>query len=90
MNKETTYYNNKHYERIDKRQARKAFAAGENILICPSNMTLYSNIIWACAYEINNKKCDQFDTFDTVINNFEYYNCNRESGTYTKFYKEEV
>lgn len=87
MNKETVYYMDGRFERIDKREARKLFDAGETILLVPSNMSFYDNIRWSCAYTINKADVDEFGNFDTLINSYMYYNCNNETGKYIKFYR---
>lgn len=70
--------------RINKTKARNLFNKGTDIMIVPCNVACdYSNV-WIQPYMINNQAGR---TFDQIINEFEYYNCNdRETGLYTAYY----
>lgn len=73
-------------KRISKSEARKLFNQGIDIQIvpCKCNPTsLYYTGLWY------NEKALETD-FDTLVRNFEIYNCNdNETGKYAAFYKEE-
>lgn len=78
--------NGKHYTRIDKRTARRAFDNGLTVVFCPCNLHPFG--FWNCGVEIN-KSHESFSgyTFDNIVNHFEYYNCiNAETGKYSAFY----
>lgn len=72
------------YKRIAKRTARKEYNNNKEVLLLPVNMR-FGNY-WMTAYSI--KKCQENETFDNVINNYEYYNTCSERGYYTKYYIE--
>ena len=69
-------------EQIQKRTAKKLFDAGEDIYIQTSNFDPFG--AWSSCVVINNK---EGRAFSDIVNNFEYYNCNSETGYYTTFYK---
>lgn len=69
----------KNYTRISKIEARKRHMQGKIVLMIPSK--LHPDNIYMAALKMNNQ-----ESFDIVLNAFEYYNCNRESGKYTSFY----
>lgn len=66
---------------VQKRTARKLYDSGESIYIQTCNYHPFG--VWSRCIEINNKNGE---TFDSVVNSFEYYNCNSESGRYAVFY----
>lgn len=69
-------------KQIQKRTAKKLFDAGEDIYIQTCNFRPFD--VWSSCAVINNK---EDDAFSAIVNNFEYYNCNSETGYYTTFYK---
>ena len=88
-----------HYKRIDKRQARRAYDAGETVILCPCNLRPFG--IWAPEIDIN--KTDYLKMgysepfiypdgssemdFNRRLMYFEFYNCiNTETGKYSAFY----
>ena len=72
-------------KQVQKRTARKLFDAGETIFLQSSNFLPFG--VWATCHAIN-KDGAPSDSFDAIVNNFEYYNCsNRETGLYTTFYR---
>lgn len=68
-------------KRVDKREARKRFYEGEDIYLKPCKINPTSK--WV-DYAIANKTLSGF--FDSLVNVFEYYNCNNKTGTYASFY----
>ena len=68
-------------KQVRKNEARKLFNKGVEIYLYPCkgnvNSSWYDN---ACT--INNVT----DHFDLQVNNFEYHNCNSETGYYAKYY----
>lgn len=70
-------------KQVQKRTAKKMFDKGLTIYIQTSNFYPFGN--WSNCFDININK--HFDSkFDTYVNQFEYYNCNAETGLYTHFY----
>lgn len=71
------------FTRINKTAARKLFESGAKIFLAPCNMPPVS--MWGQAAECSKDRCDC--TFESLVNSFEYYNCNySETGRYTAFY----
>lgn len=73
-------------KKIRKNTARKLYNMGKSILILPCKC--HPGAMWLHGFEI--RKTDPKNDFDRLINEFEYYNCNAETGTYTAYYAEEV
>ena len=71
-------------EQVQKRTAKKLFDAGETIFLQSCNMRPFG--VWSTCYDITKDSADGA-TFDSIVNNFEYYNCSRETGMYATFYK---
>ena len=70
-----------HYIRIPKSDARKRYAAGQDVYFCPVNLDPESP--WGLLYEPG----DRSISFNDHISLFEVYNCtNSETGRYTAFY----
>lgn len=79
------------YSRVRKDVARKLFKEGKTIYLTPSNVVASDSNMWIKPYPINNQR--GLKSFDAVVNEFEYYNCNYyELGYYTNFWinEEEV
>ena len=73
-------------KKIRKNTARKLYNMGKSIIILPCKCRPGS--MWLHGFEI--KKTAPQNDFDRLINEFEYYNCNAETGRYTAYYAEEV
>lgn len=74
------------YTRISKARARKMFNNGETVYFCARN--LRPGKPWYPESAINKERA--FNTFENVVNAFEFYNCvNSETGKYTAFYTRE-
>lgn len=67
-------------ERVSKRTARRYYNNGESIIILP--VKCYSEQF---AFETE-KNYNKIRTFDNLVTEFEYYNCNHETGHYAAFY----
>ena len=67
---------------VQKRTAKKLFEAGETIFLQSCNMRPFG--VWSKCIDINNK---EGESFESVVNSFECYNCGNEQGSYTSFYK---
>ena len=71
-------------KQIQKRTARKLFNSGETIYMQSSNFHPFG--VWSQCIDIK-KDINSNDSFDDIVNNFEYYNCSNEQGLYASFYK---
>lgn len=73
------------YKRISKHAARKRFNN------CQSYYMLPCNILPGNPWEepIAGTVYDTHNSFNEIVNAFEYYNCNNETGNYTAFYIKE-
>lgn len=77
-------YNNHNFVRVSKKTAKRFFDKGLTVVFCPCNLRPFG--FWGCESFVNPANCDG-QAFDTVVNSFEYYNCNlSETGKYTAFY----
>ena len=70
------------YKRVDKRVARKLFDGGGIVYLVPCRANPCSD--WVGLISIRKESAG----FDTVINEFEYYNCNTELGKRAAYYVE--
>lgn len=86
MNKYTFNHNGRTFERITKKDARRAYANGLSIVIIPCNLRPFT----AWHHEMIINRADEIGAnhdFTHYINLFEYYNCiDSETGKYTAFY----
>lgn len=72
--------------RVNKRRARSTYEAGSDVIIAPVNIRLFGP--W-CVEALLTKRRPRLsgDTFDTLVNEYEYYNCiDYCSGSYAAFY----
>lgn len=83
----------KDYLRITKSQARKRYMNGGTIYLLPCRMNPDNHaqapmLVRLHRYGNETGRPDFSDqnSFDTVVNAFEYYNCDKERGYYTAFY----
>lgn len=67
--------------KVDKRTARKEFNKGNAIHLLPSRIA--PGNLWVEPLSVN-KQCGK--SFDTLINEYSYYNCNRETGLRVNYY----
>lgn len=74
---------NNSYKRVTKNVARKHFDAGEDILIKACNLRPDS---YGVALISDRVEC----TFDTAVNAYMYYNCNRECGNTVQYFVKEA
>ena len=74
------------WQRVSKRRARYEYDAGRDVIITPVYVNPFN--MWRPHARISNKRrwgCDV--TFDSIINEYEYYNCNsNELGRYPAYY----
>ena len=85
------------FNRVNKTRARKFYNKGKTLFIVPCKIYPDFSAYWIKPFELtytaDMQQRDQeypsiaFEhTFDSRINNFEYYNCIPEVGNYTAFY----
>lgn len=74
------------WRRVSKRRARSAYNTGHDVIITPVCVDPFN--IWRPHARVSNKRqwgCDV--TFDSIINEYKYYNCNsNELGRYPAYY----
>lgn len=71
--------------RINKITASKFISAGYTVKLLPSKTRLGNP--WLEPFHIDKAKLESDDrTFDNFINEYVFYNCNSELGTYPHFY----
>lgn len=86
MNKYTFLKDGFNFERIDKKAARIAYNNGLTVIFCPVNLRPGSPFLLDMPINKNNQNCTG-QTFEQVLNAFEFYNCtSSETGRYTAFY----
>jgi len=87
MTPETYPHGGDIYERVSKTKARQAYEKGQSIWLVPSHVAFNFTQQWVRPCEISTANDTQDSTdFDRTINNYEYYNCCSELGTYTRFF----
>ena len=69
------------YERVDKRRARRLYNEGIELYMVPCNCSVHSMFTIRMG-----EYWDRDYPFDIVVNEFEWYNCNAETGKYTMFF----
>lgn len=73
--------------RIDKRKARALFDTGATVYLVPSNFAPFGAWIQPLPIKKDNPYTWQPADFDTVTNEFKYYNCiNSETGFFPAYY----
>lgn len=95
MNKYTFTHKGKTYTRINKTKARKQFLQGDTVYLLPCNLRF--DCPWYSAFPVSMEEQKVYaidetgikNRFESLINSFEYYNCNNsEIGKYCAFYIE--
>lgn len=78
------------YKRVNKPTARKMYNHGCSISLLPCKINesaLYGSYSFIKPVTINILDCKHdSNKFDRTVNDFEYYNCNAESGYYAHYY----
>jgi len=77
-------------KRLYKKEARKAYDEGTVLVMVPCRM--YPNSPWGLSFTLNKKEREaagKTEPFDTLVQEFEWYNCNYETGYYAAFYIKE-
>ena len=73
------------FERIDKREARKRYNAGETLFLVPCNVD--PNNCWGIGFDAHKDNINSDPDFDKTVMYFEWYNCqDSQMGKYTAFY----
>lgn len=70
-----------YYERVDRRKAKRLYNVGESIILLPCKC--FTDWFSFESPENHNK----VKSFENLVNEFEYYNCNYECGYYAAFYR---
>lgn len=72
--------------RVNKRRARALYDAGSDVIITPVNIRLFG--VWGVEALLTKRRPYlSGNTFDTLVNEYEYYNCvDYCSGPYAAFY----
>ena len=71
------------YKKIEKRQARTLYNKGIKIYLLPCKVRFFNNWIGVCEIEKNERD------FDSVVNEYSFYNCKyNELGLYPAYYIE--
>ena len=82
-------FNDGKVQRISKAAARTAYESGQEIGLCASKM--YPSLDgWRLLCRVNKADVEGASdcwTFADLVNNFAFYNCTNETGSYPSFYK---
>lgn len=73
-------------KQVQKRTAKKLFESGETIYLQSSNFQPFG--VWSRCMDTNKDNINCVGhTFETIVSEFEYYNCSdSETGKYASFY----
>ena len=74
--------------RIKKPLARKMYYSGHTITVVPCKCGVDNFVAKTYMNYLLDSKCgdDMTNRFDRVVREFEYYNCNSETGYYASYY----
>lgn len=89
MERETTnlYGKTRVVKRINKRRAQREYEQGKTVYLLPCNCGLLSVWIHPCPIKQSEEQWSG-DSFNSRVNEFQYYNCNYETGYYPHYYVE--
>lgn len=80
------------WHQVTKRTARRLYEDGQTIKACAANMR--PGFPWYPEIALDKELIDIANgepvPFDRIINQFEFYNCTPETGTYARFYAKEA
>lgn len=85
MNYKFLHGNGETLKRVNKTTAKKLYNAGNDVLFIPCKLNPLNNFYNLGIWE-NKTLLNQFETFEKLVNAFEYYNCRPDTGRYTAFY----
>lgn len=77
-------YETSKYIRISKAEAKKKYENGDSVLFIPCKLNPENS--WGLGIEENKYLWGQCDSFEKLCNEYTFYNCNSETGTYIAFY----
>lgn len=70
---------------IAKQMARRLYEQGKTIYLQSCNMRF--NNMWQSACPMNKESCQWGErTFDSLVNEYTYYNCDHERGKYPNYF----
>lgn len=72
------------WSRVNKRRARSAYNAGRDVIISPVYADPFGP--WCLSVKLNRGEQWYSDNFDSLVFDYEYYNCNSECGKYAAYY----
>ena len=78
-------YNFRELERVNKTTARKLYNAGRDVLFIPCKLNPENNFYCLGIWQ-NKELAGQYETFEKLLNAYEFYNCRPDTGKYTAFY----
>jgi len=79
---------NERFKRVSKTVARRHWLNGGGILILPCNVNFRCQFIKP--YAISGNQNSTESQFNTLVELYEFYNCNNEVGKYASFYIQTV
>ena len=74
----------KKVKQVNKIAAKNAYERGETVYLLSFNMC--PNNMWQSPCPVNKNKDVYNSTFENVINDYRYYNCDNERGKYPIFF----
>lgn len=72
------------WERITKAEARKRYNARQDVYFLSCNM--HPENMWQAPCPILRDVDDDVTSFNSTVNNYRYYNCDRQRGMYVAYY----
>jgi hypothetical protein len=79
--------NGKVLKQINRRKAKRLFENGIEIFVVPCKVRFHSPWSSPCKTDCDAPENKSFNSF---VNEFEYYNCTNETGLYTHYFTEEI
>jgi len=77
-------------KKITKAEAKKLYESGKSIYLNSSKMRL--NGVWSQVIKVSKAsletKLSDAPSFDALVNEYHYYNCDKERGLVVHFYKD--
>lgn len=72
-----------HWQRVNKRKAKRLFESNQTVVLCPHKMNPLGH--WQVV-TIHNRLDDTTVAFDRLALQSTWYNCNNETGNYLSYY----
>ena len=76
------YVNGEEWKRVQKARARHEYNAGKEVVLCPCELRPFGP--WHPEVMISKEHC--LEEFETVVLNYEWYNCKDGCGKYAAYY----